>query len=482
MGAPARAVRKVAPQLLAVAVLAVAAAACLALNWPGHFTWDSVNQLAEGRDGVYSGQHPPVMSWLLGLADAVRPGGALFVVFDAALVFGALAAWACVSRPASWLVAVVALAACATPQLIVYPAIVWKDVLFAASSTAGFACLAWAAADWERSLRRGLLLGACVALLALAAMTRQNGAVVLPFAALAVGWIAARSGAGWRRGAAYGVAGLAACAALTLGGSAALNTRLDAGSAPPSAFRNLEVYDLVAAMVRDPTLDLGVLKARAPWLGAELRTDGVANYDPSRIDPMQPMLEGLDAHPEAAGLIAAQWRELILRHPWLYLRVRASAFAWVFLTPAPDQCVMVETGVDGDPDALADAGLTERRTAMDDLMGDYALAFDITPVSSHAAYAGLGVLLMIGLVMRRRPADIAVTAMLASAMAFAASFALISIACDYRYLYDLDLTVIAAALYASASSRGLWPALVAQQRQREARRRARRQQLTAKAE
>jgi hypothetical protein len=41
--------------------------------------------------------------------------------------------------------------------------------------------------------------------------------------------------------------------------------------------------------------------------------------------------------------------------------------------------------------------------------------------------------------------------MLASAMTFAASFAVISIACDYRYLYDLALAVIAAALYAVAT-------------------------------
>jgi hypothetical protein len=41
--------------------------------------------------------------------------------------------------------------------------------------------------------------------------------------------------------------------------------------------------------------------------------------------------------------------------------------------------------------------------------------------------------------------------MLASALSFAASFAVISIACDYRYLYDLDLAVIAAALFAVAT-------------------------------
>jgi len=52
---------------------------------------------------------------------------------------------------------------------------------------------------------------------------------------------------------------------------------------------------------------------------------------------------------------------------------------------------------------------------------------------------------------RRRPADIVAAAMLASAFAFAASFFVISVACDYRYLYFLDLAVIAATLYASAA-------------------------------
>ena len=43
--------------------------------------------------------------------------------------------------------------------------------------------------------------------------------------------------------------------------------------------------------------------------------------------------------------------------------------------------------------------------------------------------------------------------MLLSALTFSASFALISIACDYRYLYDLDLSTMAAGLYAAASAR-----------------------------
>ena len=43
--------------------------------------------------------------------------------------------------------------------------------------------------------------------------------------------------------------------------------------------------------------------------------------------------------------------------------------------------------------------------------------------------------------------------MLGGALTFTASFAVISIACDYRYLYFLDLSAIAAALYLAASAR-----------------------------
>jgi hypothetical protein len=63
------------------------------------------------------------------------------------------------------------------------------------------------------------------------------------------------------------------------------------------------------------------------------------------------------------------------------------------------------------------------------------------------------VVLLIVLLRRRADADIGVAAMLAGALAFTASFAMISIACDYRYLYFLDLAAIAAALYLAAGAR-----------------------------
>ena len=441
----------------AAAVL-VAGAACFALNFPGHLSYDSVVQLSEGRTGVYSGEHPPVMSWLLGLADAVWPGAALFVALDVAMIYGALLALAWLGRP-TWRAAVLAASLALLPQLSVYPAIVWKDVLFGASLIAGYACLAWAAEGWLAPRRRWPWLAASVVFLVLGALARQNGAVALPVAALAVAWIAAKgvgadkSGARTWRAASSGLGFLAVTGALTLTASAALSTRLQAGSdAAIEAWQALELGDIVGATIRDPRLDLPVLHARAPGLEAEVRIPGARAFSPVRLDTLEPAFTELrDGDDSRAPVIAAQWRDLILRHPLLYLRVRAAAFRWVLTTPRPDACGLVETGVDGPAEEMSLAGLKPRQTPRDDAIGDYALAFAGTPAFSHVAFGAVGALLLVVLLRRRRPADIAVAALVASGFAFAASFAIISIACDYRYLYALDLSVIAAALYAFAS-------------------------------
>jgi hypothetical protein len=403
---------------------------------------------------VYAGDHPPVMSWLLGLADALEPGAALFVALDAALIFGALIALVLVGGRGSWLGPPLAVLLVMFPQLAVYPAIVWKDVLFAGAMIAGFTALAWAAASWSRPGRRNLLLAAALALLALAALARQNGALVLPIAALAAGWIALRAGEPLRRAAGWGAGFLAAAAMLTAVGAMALATRLDGTPALAQAWEGLELYDIVAAKAREPGLDLGVLHARAPDFESLVRSRGVAVYTPVRLDPLEPLAERIQDRRDASDLAFSQWRELVVRHPLLYLETRAEAFRWVFLTPRPDDCVMVETGVDGPADAMTVARLVPRKDARDDALESYALAFAQTPVYRHGAYAALGALLLIPLLRRRRGPDLAVAAMLASAGAFAASFFVISIACDYRYLYALDAAVIAAGLYVASSFGG----------------------------
>ncbi len=58
--------------------------------------------------------------------------------------------------------------------------------------------------------------------------------------------------------------------------------------------------------------------------------------------------------------------------------------------------------------------------------------------------------MLVLLLVRRRTCDIAVAALPASALVFAATFFIISVACDYRYLYFLDVAAIAAGVYLAA--------------------------------
>ncbi len=145
------------PIFLPPAILLLGFGALLALNWPGQMSYDSVVQLADGRTGHYDSWHPPVMAWLLGLADHLLPGPGLFLAFTAFLLFGA---WFLLLREArpGWGFSIVLLLIFATPQLLLYQGTVWKDVLFANAAIAGFSCLAAAATRWHNAPARFILL------------------------------------------------------------------------------------------------------------------------------------------------------------------------------------------------------------------------------------------------------------------------------------------------------------------------------------
>ena len=122
-------------------------------------------------------------------------------------------------------------------------------------------------------------------------------------------------------------------------------------------------------------------------------------------------------------------------------------FAWVFLTPKIDRCVPICLGIQGPKAVLAELGMAPRWSDAEDRLLAYNKLFTHTPIYSHLLYVLLALGVGLVLLRRRDPADIAVIALMASALGFAASFALISIACDYRYLYFLDLAAMAGLLY-----------------------------------
>jgi len=439
--------------LIAAVVLASGFVAALAINLPGHLEYDSFQQLIEGRRGVYDYWHPPIMSWILGVEDAIVRGASLFVIFNTILAFGSLALLLWLPRRVSWAAVMCAAIFVALPQLILYQGIVWKDILFADTCVAAFVCLAYTPILWPQPGRRFALMAASVVLLSIAALTRQNGAIILPCAAAALGLIAARQSPAhrWRAGLVYASAFLFFTGALCSGASALLQLRSDGRPSRQQQIKLLEEYDLVGALKRQPDLPLSELTKSSPELVALMRKNGVRLYSPIAVDPLDDdddLHDALDNAP--ADTLAQQWRQLIVGNPGIYIAVRERVFGWLFLGLHTAQCVPYVVGVEDDePEMRNELGIKPRFDNRDKTLENYVKKFVGTPVMAHVTFGALAFLSFVLLIVRRRTEDIAVAGLLAAAMLYTLSFFVISIACCYRYLYLLDLSAMAAMLYLS---------------------------------
>ncbi|HEX3810883.1 MAG TPA: hypothetical protein VHW02_14405 [Rhizomicrobium sp.] len=392
------------------------------------------------------------MSWLLGVFDAVLPGTGLFILFDTLLLWGAMAGLLLLQPRPSWIAVVAAVLCAALPQFLIYPGIVWKDVLFANAALAGFVCLAHAATSWDRVRFRFAMIAAALALLVLATLTRQNGVVVLIAEAMAVGTIAAMNAPAHRvaRAFALGTGAFAAAAILAGTITLALSLRVTNAAGPSSEIRLLQDYDIIGMAKANAAAKLDVLRKKSPALQQAILSDGIRLYTPRYNDTLMqsPALQAALAN-TAVQVTSEQWLTLIAQHPWTYLSMRARVFDWVLLTPDIRSCHPYFVGIDGPAAQMNQLHLRARQDSRDVFLNGYAAAFAGTPIFSHLTFIVLGAAALFVLIRRRRPADIAMAFLLAGTAAFALSFFIISIACDYRYLYCLDVSALAAAFYIS---------------------------------
>ena len=449
-----------APRLVAAAILVAGLVVTVVVNFPGHLEFDSIRQLLEGRSRVYSNWHPPIMSWLLGVADSIEPGAAPFFIFDACLAFGSLISLLWLTPRISWVAAIAAALIVESPQLFLFQAIVWKDILFADACLAGFVCLASAAANWSRLSWRLSLLGASLVFLTLAILTRQSALVILPCAVIALGFIAARESS-WRAGLIYPLGFFLACGALTLSTNAALQLRASKALGPIEQIEDLQLYDMAGMLKHEPALKLPILERDAPEMAKRLYENGALLYTPIQHDRLtdDPVIHGLIIRSVTA--VSRQWRSLVLANPGNYLAVRAEDFSWLFFSLHPDECLVYEVGVSGDPADLVKSHLPQRYDARDEWLDEqYATPLVTTPVLSHPAFAFAGLLSLVVLLLRRRPVDIAIAGLLVASLVYTLSFFFISIACQYRYLFVIDLSVIAALFYL-ATDLSWWHAAIA---------------------
>jgi hypothetical protein len=441
------------------AVRGVAAAGLLVMlgaNLPGHMSYDSVAQLYEGHYHVRDTWGPALYAWVLGFFDRFIPGTSLYVTVSGLIFFASLASLTDLRPRTRWIAVIVTALVCLTPQVLIYQGIVWKDVMFANCAVAGAICIAHAAKDWERRGTRWGLLVAALVLIAAGAQVRQNGIIAGAFSAIAVGWIAARGR--WRRGLVWGIG---AFAALLITG--ALETRLSEPAKAPrdtatsTGIHIVQTFDVVGAATLDPSYRLDILAAANPEAVKVIRARGKSDWSGRRVDFMDrdPAIQAaLNAIPD--DRYSAQWLDLVLKHPALYLRVRWEDFRWVFAPPVIDWCLPVYVGVDAPVEKMAPLGLQHRYVQSDIELANYASWFLGTPVLEHGAYAAIAFVLGGLFLWRRQPADIPMAGLQLAAAAFAASFFIISIACDYRYMYFTDLAALVGLVYAAIDPPTPW--------------------------
>ena len=427
-------------------VLAGALALLWRLNAPGHMSVDSILALHEGRFHARETWNPAIFGWLLGQADAVVPGSALAMGVSAVVLFGAWAALASLRPRASWLGVGAALLVTALPQVLIYPAIVWKDVWFAEATIAGFIALAFALKSRVPAARWGWL-GLSAVLLAVAGLLRQNGLLLAGAGAVAIAW--AGWSVGWRRGLLGAGGWLATVAAATLVLSVVAQPQgIDRpDSAGGRGLRIVQTYDLVGAAATGP-LSLSHIDRLDPDLDDAIRAGAAQAYSPERVDVLDDDVKfAASLQKVPSPVMQAEWIDLVTQHTGLYLKVRMADFRQVFATPVIDKCLPVHLGADGPAPAMADLKMTRRWSHDDQRLYNYVTWFLDTPAYSHITYALVAFVVGLLLLWRREPADLAMAGLMGGSLAFAASFFVISIACDYRYLYLLDMAAITGVLY-----------------------------------
>lgn len=418
----------------------------LAANLPGQMSADSVITLEEARSGVRQTWAPAVNSWLLGLFDRVLHGTGLYVTASSALLFFSLMSLPRLRGRSTWAAVVLAALVVLTPQVLIYQGIVWRDVIFANLCVAGFLCIATAARDWGVQRRPAALAGALVCL-ALAVLSRQNGVILVLAAAAVLAWTA--RGRGWRSAAVWGVGGLVAVGVVALAiNLAAQRPQSAAKLRPNAAALILQHYDVVGAAARDRSLRLDDIRRVDPAAADAIIARAPELYSTVRIDVLDtdPTFQHTLWHvPDAA--MSAQWRDVVLHDPAAYLVHRAGVFRWLLAPPKLELCLPVQVGVSGPPAMIKDLDLASGGDPRAPALARYAARFYATPVYSHVAYLLLALLVGAALLLRRDRTDWVIIALQAGAVAFTASFFLISVACDYRYLYLLDLAALTGALY-----------------------------------
>ncbi|GAA5180690.1 hypothetical protein GCM10025771_25800 [Niveibacterium umoris] len=426
-------------------------------NWPGHYSVDSVVQLVEGMTGYYVSYNPPLMGQLLAFVSRVGGHGA-FMGLIAGLYFAALylmvagAGRAGASRKV--LIAVLLVAAALNPVSFVYNGTVWKDVF-----CANLLLLALALADRSRKWASVETLLA-VLLCSMAALVRQQGAI----GALAVCLLAAyRQQVVWAGLRAFALSALRMLA-LTVACVALLQSVVRVGqveveqSPVPKGLVVAARFDIAGILrftSKDPTPVLRNYKLDPEQLVGLARH----SYSPERVDTLASVPDAL-ARVGDPGILRL-WQDLATFDPAALCRHKLAAASRLLGSRSDGACLPAHVGVAAEALTIV-AGLGVPYRFGDDFLPEPSrhagslwryVQQSLPAFNGYLWAAGLLLVLVAGL-WRRNALAIALAL---AASAHVASFLVIGVACDFRYIYFAVASVWAGVLALLACGVGLPP-------------------------
>jgi hypothetical protein len=388
------------------------------------------------------------MSLLLGIFDRALPGTGLYLAFVSSLFFVSLMLVLFSVREVRWPALIFLIVFLCGPLVLIYQGIIWKDVLFANLTVFAFAYILSAEKHSQR--RRYILYSVAMLALCLGASTRQNGFVLIPFFVVAVLILEGARLTGWNL---LRTTSLALVISIGLVAVVSLSVSLlvrSVSKVPPSSSIGWGVtqvarYDIAGIIARGGETS----RVQKIFLdnGADFeqaRSDAKHFYGADRIDWLDMYgYFGREMRKLSQAQIQQIWFTLIADNPGAYVRHRLDVLRWMLWPPSILKCLPVHTGVTGPSEVVQELQLTPGMRKSDERLEAYARPFVTTIFYRHGFFAAAGLVLavLLAVVPNRSNRSRAVSAMLVGALATTLSFAVIGLACDYRYMYFLDVLV-----------------------------------------
>ncbi len=413
------------------------------LDWPGHYSLDSVVQLAEGMTGFYASFNPPAMSVLLAWVSRWAGHGA-FMAINAALYFAALALVLRDGGPGwrrRWPVLLLAGAVALGPVTLIYNGTVWKDVF-----CANLLLLAFALVTTRRDAPPWPVVGAAMLLAALATLVRQQGA----FAALVLVVATAQA---MNRNAVRGPARLRwlrllQVGALWVGWVLVLGWLVAAQqTTTPTAGKGWRVaarFD-IAGMVAHAHHPEAVLRQFGIDADAAVRA-ARQSYTPQRVDTLAAFNATLIG---VKSQMLPLWWALFSAEPMSLLEHKAAAAAQLLGNRLDGRCLPAHVGVSAD--AL---DIVKRNMPYSFPPGFLPAAPRHTDLLFRYRQWGLAAfsgwpyaLLLVGvLVVGLRTRNATASSLALAGLVYVGSFLVVGLACDFRYQYFGVAAAMLAAL------------------------------------